>query len=286
MKLVENVYEIAERFMRNSIFVELDYEGIVRTANKMIECGRPASFHRAHEILNEQGACLAEIIGGAINYCYWYGKSNFRPLDCRSSKMYDVVLKGMDLFPYMTKFDEVIDEIISLLALNRFPLLEERKVHLKELVEKNAVDFAVAITNGDHKDCEIYLNNLVCNYTGYASDMFLKRASLLFLQLYRKFGWFEESMNILHIPADYQVPKVLEHYGCIKYSEGLKKTIDNDMLIPKHSVCECEIRSATVLACKELARITKWNMSDIDGWLWLGRKSVDGPFHLTITTDY
>jgi hypothetical protein len=284
MKLVENVYELSESFMREPIFVQLNEEGIERTAQKMIE-DKPSPFPRQYETPDDTTVCLLELVGGAINYCYWYGRSDIRPLDCRSSKMFQMVSEGFNYFDW-DNLDEVIDMIIHLLSVNRFPLLEERKVHLKELVDKNAIDFALKISNSDHKDCEPFLYQLVSDYTGYASDMFLKRASLFFLQLYRKLGWFEDSISLLHVPADYQVPKVLEYEGCIQYSEGLKSMIGNNVPIPKHSNCECEIRAATILACKKLMELTKWNLSDIDGWFWLGSKKVDGPFHLTITTDY
>jgi len=284
MKLVDDVYELSETFMKDSIYVKLNEKRISQAANRMID-DKPTPFPTNDEITDDALICLLEIVAGSINYCYWYGKSNIRPLDCRSSKMYNMVKEGFNYFDW-DNFDEVIDMIIHLLSVNRFPMLEERKVHLKELVDKNVVDFALKITSSDHKDCEPFLYELVSSYTGYASDIFLKRASLLFLQLYRKLGWFEESLSKLHVPADYQVPKVLEYFGCIEYSEGLKAMIDYSMLLPKHSLYECEIRAATIIACQRLMQITGWNISDIDGWFWLGSKKVDGPFHLTITSDY
>lgn len=283
MKLVDDVYELAESFMSKSTYVKLDELRISQTAERMIQDG-PSSFP-PQEKGDETLICLSEIVGNAINYCYWYGKSDIRPLNCRASKMYEQVMTGLSYYEW-DNFEEVIEKIITLLAINKFPLLEERKVHLKELVEKEAFELAIAIHNAKHVDCEPFLNRLIGSYTGYASDMFLKRASLLFLQLYRKLGWFEESMFSLPVPADYQVPKVLEHFGCITYSEGLKAMIDFAMPLPKSSIYECEIRAATVLACKKLSDLTKWNMSDVDGWFWLGSKKIDGPFHLCVTTDY
>jgi len=284
MKLVEDVYELAENFMRNSVYVKLNEKRISQTASRMID-DQPSPFPRQHEVTDDATVCLLELIGGAINYCYWYGKSDVRPNGCRSSKMYKMVTEAMNYFEW-DNFEECIEMLVQLLATNRFPMLEEREKHLVELVKFNAPDFAIKIASDNHKDCEPFFYELVSTYTGYASDMFLKRASLFFLQLYRKLGWYEDSISRLHVPADYQVPKVLEYFGCIEYSEGLKAMIDSHMPLPKHSVYECEIRAATVLACKKLMELTKWNLSDIDGWFWLGSKKVDGPFHLTITTDY
>ena len=283
MKLVEDVYEIAESFMKDPMFVTLNEDVIIKTADKMIKDG-PSKFP-LQDTKDEMIICLSEIIGNAINYCYWYGKNDIRPLNCGSSKMYEKVLEGLDYFDW-SNFDEVIDRIIHLLAVNKFPLLEERKRHLKELVEKDVLDFSIRIANSNHKDYEPFFYELVSNYTGYASDIFLKRASLLFLQLYRKLGWFKEATFALPVPADYQVPKVLEYIGCLNYKIGLRAMIESHMPLPKGSIYECEIRAATILACKKLQKLTKWNIADVDGWFWLGSKKLDWPFHLTITSDY
>ena len=283
MKLVEDVFEISEKFMKNPGSVKLNHEGIERTASQMLQTG--IKQFPPKEVVDKTLSCLLELIGGSINYCYWYGKSTIRPNECSSSKMYELVTEALNYFEW-DNFDECIEKLIHLLSVNRFPLLEERAKHLRELVKLDAVEFATKISNGDHTSCEPYLYELVSDYTGYGSDIFLKRASLFFLQLYRTLGWFSESMFSLHVPADYQVPKLLQHHGCISYSEVLKAMLETNYLIAKHSQMECEIRAATVLACRELVNRTGWNIADIDGWLWLRRKDVTSPFHLTITTDY
>jgi len=283
MKLVEDVFEIAKSFMKNTKNVKLNHEGIEATASEMLKSGIK-SFPKK-DVLDETILCLSELIGNSINYCYWYGKSTIRPNDCSSVKMYELVTESLNYFDW-DNFEECIEVLEQLLAINRFPLLEERSRHLRELVKLKAPDFANKIANGDHRSCEPYFYELVSDYTGYASDIFLKRASLFFLQLYRNLGWFEASMFSLHVPADYQVPKLLNYHNCIEYSVVLDAMLESNYLIPKHSQDECEIRAATILACKALAVKTGWNIADIDGWLWLRRKEVTSPFHLCITTDY
>ena len=88
------------------------------------------------------------------------------------------------------------------------------------------------------------------------------------------------------VPADYQIPKMLEGMGCINYNYILSEKIQNGELIPAGSIEECEIRAATMLAGKRLAELSGKTMCDIDTYLWLKRKEVDKPFHLTITTNY
>jgi hypothetical protein len=123
-------------------------------------------------------------------------------------------------------------------------------------------------------------------FPGYASDIFLKRAMLFFAQLNRKFGWFEEALKTAPVPADYQVPKMLEHYGILDYDEDLYFAIENEIQIPKGSLAECEIRAGTIISCMLLCRETGWGMPDVDGYFWLRRKEAQNPFHLTVTTDY
>ena len=88
------------------------------------------------------------------------------------------------------------------------------------------------------------------------------------------------------MPADYQVPKMLEHFGCLVYTRDLEDKIKRHTMIPKWSIEEISIRAGTILVCDKLSELTGWTKSDIDAWLWRNRKECDKPFHLTITTDY
>lgn len=291
MNLVKSVFEISELFMKDSTYVELDYEAIERTADKMKKLGvKP--FPK--EVIDDEfKQCLIELVASSINYCYWYGNSSIRPQDCRSSKMYDQVNEAFKFYthshshlPNRDTFVDVLQKLASLLALNRFPMLEERVNHIGELAMYGESFVQSILGDSQKTECADHLENLVASFPGFASDQFLKRASLFFLQLYRKMGWFEPSMFSMHVPADYQVPKVLEYEGCIKYTPELKTVIDQNIFLPKTSQPECEIRAATVLSCKELMKKTGWNVSEIDGWFWLGSKNIDGPFHLCVTTDY
>lgn len=283
MKLVTGVFEIAESFMKNPEHVQMNYEGIERLGNKMLEA-EVTKFPPQLPTTDKTKAILMEFVGDAINYCYWYGRSTIRPGGASSTLMYKLVEEAFENWAPSGTSDVCFYKLIELLALNRFPMLEEREKHIKELIGQNAYMFALQVSEGKHFDD--MFTRLVKTFPGYASDIFLKRASLFFIQLYRKLGLFEEAMYKIHVPADYQVPKLLEHHRCIQYDAYLVTLIDSNMLIAKHSVLECEIRAATVLACKKLMEITKWNIADVDGWLWLRRNEVTTPFHLTITTDY
>ena len=285
MKLVENVYEIAESFMKNPTQVSIDYERLANLADQM-KGTVPPKFPSIEE-KNIFNAVLFELVGGAINYCYWYGRDDVRPGGASSTLMYENLQNAFfDYDPaHPSNFRHCMENLMQNLTFARFPLLEERMKHLYELLPF-AEDYADEIYDSDRVDIEPLFNKLISEFPGYASDIFLKRASLFFLQLHRKFGWFAGAMNTLHIPADYQVPKIMNNEGIINYNAELSYEIKTSRPIPKWSVKECEIRSATVLVAKYLCEATGWNVAEVDGFFWLRRKEAANPFHLTITTDY
>jgi hypothetical protein len=287
MNLVENVYDISEKLLfAEPMNVAMNGAAVNKLAREMKEEG-PTTFSIPKPENVNRGA-LIELVASSINYCYWYGNSNIRPNEVHSGMMYGLVEQVFeDYEPKFFEFNTRIHTLIDLLSLNRFPLLEERSRHLVELIDKDAPQFINLLAAGDkNSDFDKLFEFLVKKFLGFSSDTFLKRASLFFLQLYRKYGWFHDAMRVLHVPADYQVPKILKHFNCFYYKSELDEKIKNGELIPKHSLEECQIRAATVVACKMLQDETGWNIADIDGWLWLRRKTAIEPFHLTITTDY
>lgn len=285
MDLVESVYEISESFMRNPTHVEMDEEQIQVVANDMIGYGKPSSFVFPLTGSNYK-MVLLELVASSINYCYWYGKHDIRPTGSSCTTMYEILQNAF--FDYEERdpivFETCITRFIRLLTTRRFPLIEERERHLRQLL-RNGEAFAELINKG-HYEVSPWLAELVANFSGFASDIFLKRASLFFIQLFRRFGWFERDLHNLHVPADYQIPKMLNYFGCLIYEDNLYDAIETNTLLPKHSQPECEIRAATVLIIKKICEITGWNVAEVDGFFFTKRHDAENPFHLTITTDY
>jgi len=285
MTRIKGVLELAKEFMKNARYVEIIGENVISLANGMLKNGiTPFPPQTTGE--DVKTICWKELVASSINYCYWYGKSDIRPGGCGSTLMYDLVNAAFD---EGLSISTNINHLKKSLALNRFPLLEERVRHLKE-VEKEGSWFIMNLTGayGEEPDdiVGLFLDDLIERLPGFASDMFLKRASLFFLQLHRKLGWFKKGMHVLPVPADYAVPKMLKHFACMRYYDPLKTLIDTNQLVAKGSQMECEIRAATIVICKQLQEETGWSISDVDSWLWLRRKECNDPFHLTITTDY
>jgi hypothetical protein len=288
---------------------KINEEQLLRLSEEMNDQGKVNFFSKepqeVAEKKNELAIVLRELVASSINYCYWYGNSLIRPNGANSNGMYNLVdaaladfrKKGWmdaDAHPnYIEKVFKVsMEYLIELLSTQRYPLLEERKRHLLELTERGtqhcgkAIIFARYVVLNKDKHGEELLEELVRNFTGFASDTFLKRASLFFIQLNRQLDWFGDLVNDLFVPADYQLPKVLEYFGVIEYSNILSNKIQEGELIERGSLMECQLRAATILACKKLRKLTGWNVAEIDTWLWTKRKLPKTKFHLTYTTDY
>ena len=294
MNYANTVYEISKSFMDDPLFVTIDFEEMENVADQMIENGSPK--FTLPKIQNIQKGILLELVAASVNYCYWYGKSTIRPLQSNSTKMYKLLLQAFAHYSIPNsfgrtgqKFEDCIKQFSILLSQNRFPLIEQRIKHLEELVNNDAEQFSISILT-DYKNNKLNLNNLMSKlisyYPGFASDLFLKRASLFFIQLFRRFGWFQNDLHSLHVPADYQIPKMLEYFGCIQYDDSLKGAIEYSSPIASGSIAECEIRAATILSIKRLCELTGWNVAEVDAFFFLQRHKTINPFHLTITTDY
>lgn len=288
--MIDSVFEISKSFMKDSKYVYVSEPFINHLVYKMLKEGKTKFPSKEKPILTNK-LILQELVANSINYCYWYGKDSVRPNGAGATLMYELVEECFDKHHFG---EALINNLIHMLTKNRFPLLEERIRHLKQLLS-NGESYASLFfwgTTQDPDDKELIdyqtklFNQLLEYFPGYASDIFLKRASLFFLQLHRKCGAFEQLISKIHVPADYQVPKLLEHFNCIGYSNLLKQKIKFSLPLQKTSLMECEIRAATIIACKKLAEKTGWNISDIDSWLWLRRKECKEPFHLCVTTDY
>lgn len=293
MKISENVFQIAESFMKESRHVKLNNENIKKISKVISESDKPR-FPISDKDIEVFPAIVRELVASSINYCYWYGRDTVRPNGANSTKMYNLLETSFEGFASYSKsyeFYECLDALGKALSKERFPLIEDRIRHLNEL-KKHGLQFCNEIHTRYHAGIDTgvsldsLLEDMIVNFPGFASDIFLKRASLFFIQLYRRFGWLEDELHTLHIPADYQVPKMLESFMCFEYSDELQDKIMSNQQIPKNSLEECEIRAATILTAKKMCELTGWNVSDIDSFFFLARHSATKPFHLTITTDY
>jgi hypothetical protein len=240
----------------------------------------------------EQHQVALELIAASVNYCYWYGDAKTKPAGGGSSRIYELLRQTYWGWPDMPLwFGRIFCEHMSVAG---FPLVEDRVRHIRELYatcpmsDVNVLD-AVCNTILHEHGKQHFAEALECILRwlpGMASDVFLKRVNLFFLQLYRIYGWFGDEIDESIVPADYEVPRALKSYGCLRYSDELNEMIEEQRLIPRHSRLEAEIRANTIVACEMLCEETGWNISEVDSFLWLIGQDARGPHHLTVTTDY
>jgi hypothetical protein len=283
-KVIDRVRTMSADFVGTEMPVSIDWNAVSRLGSVMESEGK-LKFDAGHvDDMNQAEAVVVELFASSINYCFWYGKYDFRPMIGDSTSMYDVVIDAVkEQFQGLIDA-EFINTILDSLVFDRYPLIEERTKHLLE-AGMGTQEFIMFVLMNRNNDARIVLHELVRRYPGFASDMFLKRAFLFIFQLNRKLDFFK-GVEKLPIPADYQVPKMLEHFGCLKYKSTLLDKINSHTMIPKYSIEEVSIRGGAIMVCDKLCKLTKWSASDIDAWLWLRRKECNKPFHLTITTDY
>lgn len=286
--MIKNVFDVAEKALtKTPLHVTINENKIDELADIMKEYD-PNSFYGDREKNPNRIDIIKELVFDSINYCYWYGTCDIRPNNISSTHLLELindVFKGVE--SHALNFESRINQLIYLLSYNRYPLLEERKRHLQELCENRKAETFVGYIMSKLNNGEELMDIMLGMFQGYSSDIFLKRASLFFIQLYRKYGlWKDNLINVLPVPADYQVPKILKYYGCLEYSTELETDISENVLIPKDSIKEIQIRAATIKVCNELKEKLNWNIADIDTYLWGSRKISNAPFHLTISTNY
>ena len=296
--VIQQVFDISEVILASEPrHVTINNDGVQALIKQMQEDGIPSFFDSEPEQGKETDRgyrtgimvdIIIELVASSINYNYWYGQHDIRPNGVSSSSMYESVHKIFDdAKTHSLNFENRIEHLIQELSVERYPLLEERKRHLHELSDNRKGEIFAAMVYGKKYAGARLFHEMIEMFPGFASDTFLKRASLFFIQLYRKFGWYKDDlMRTLHVPADYQVPKILRHFDCIRYSDALAEKISLGELIQKHSLEELQIRAATVKVCTQLQYAVGWTIADVDTYLWTKRKLTDTPFHLTYTTDY
>ena len=238
---------------------------------------------------------LYELMASSVNFCYFYGHDKLRPGGASSTLMYSLLseawAQGDDWGPAL------INNFIQKMAAAGFPMMKDRMVNLTELLK----GWLNGGTSGSHATslvaeiercptCPVDLSGLfqklVTGLPGFGEDLFYKRASLFFIQLHRRLGWFSQNIKMIPTPIDYHIPNVLRHLGILKYHKRLAEMVDNREQLPANSWWEIQIRGASLLACNILASKSGRAMWEIDDHLFQMRKAPSTPFHLAQPTAY
>jgi len=307
MNLIENTMLLVNQVMDNAKSVVINERATADVAIDIIQCrssgsgpqfnagGYPKSIDSIDpKALNK--LLLYEIIANSVNYCYWYGSHLIRPNGSDCTKMYKLLdesfivmnkLREMAVYDPQHEVRIIIDTFIDKLSMARFPLLDHRIRHLKEVRAREDLLYVIdkCVTTNDFS-VDGWLEYLVRAFPGYGKDLFLKRAFLFIMEMYRRCRLFKEEIGRIPVPADYQIPKMLRSLGCLSYTHPLQLSVEDGRLIPEGSSMEIEIRAATIVACSKIAKITHCSCEVVDTYLFSKRNECKDPFHLTVTTSY
>lgn len=308
--LIEGVWSLANEFVNNAELVTIS-DGEISSAAKAVMNWKEALYaNRASRCAlwgypkcidplksnAMRNLFLYELIANSVNYCFWYGRHNIRPNGSDSTKMYKLLDESFDKLEELKKIatldsrqenEIIINTFIEKLSRARFPLIDHRVRHLNEILNRSDLLSVVDIeVQRNSYNAEDWLDYLITSFLGYSKDLFLKRAFLFIMQMYRRCGIFEKEVSKVLVPADYHIPKMLRWLGCIEYNNSLAFTVDNDVVMAEDCSAECEIRAATIVACKRIADLADCTCEEVDTYLFGMRHQCRDAFHLTVTTNY
>ena len=128
MDLIKSVYDISEEFMNlkvpNRLHVNISEEKLLELSEIMPEEGIVNFYsEEPQEVIKEENVelkiILRELIASSINYCYWYGHGDIRPMGANSNGMYELVDAAMHItiFPDGVPTAHDLKEIVNYLSL-------------------------------------------------------------------------------------------------------------------------------------------------------------------------
>lgn len=234
----------------------------------------PPSFSKNHKNLRfEIYKC---ILDSSLQFCFWYGNSSVRVNGNASGEITRLV----------NEYAYDLELLKKHIRLSRMPLIEERIKIIDEIgpINTNKMRKIISII-AKVKEVDAILALLIGEFTSFADDILMKKALLAVIAIHLRTNIIKDPEKLL-IPADYQIPKMLRHFGVLEYSNELEFIVDNDIIIPKNSEHELAIRVQAIKACEWISRITKLDPYVIDQALFSLRKGSIMKHHLTITTSY
>jgi len=179
------------------------------------------------------------------------------------------------------------DKINEKLIASNITLLDTRVITVNEVFKK--LDF-IEYGNSflDIKHSIEMLKKLVC----FKKDIFFKKGlfaimiSNRMMPKLRENKKYKKELYSLPLPADYQIPKMLRHFGLIEMSKELANIIASNIPLPENSEMELNIRAATIQASRKIAKNNNISVDDVDAYLFMLRKECNLKHHICSTTNY
>lgn len=254
----------------------------------------PKYLKKLLEISEKEVACKIIHIFNAVNASLQYSF-----FTAHASIRFD----GIDSQWVIRMLDEVFEEvkvtsvtdvyrtkgfIIQRLIESNITLLKSRVETIEEIFTKlNFYEYGKCYAD---VECSIQmLSKLIC----FKQDLFFKKGlfavmmtSRMIPELKTIYPDYAKALSTLPVPADYQIPKMLRHYGLIEFSDVLAEMVNGSVLLQENSEMELNIRAATVQACGVIARNNSISEEVVDAYLFMKRKESSMRHHLCMTESY
>lgn len=115
---------------------------------------------------------------------------------------------------------------------------------------------------------------------GFGDDVFMKKAILTCLSVAANAHHHDIKVDTTDlVPAtDYILPQVLnaDHVGILAFSPALTKKLESREALDENAEEVAALRAATVLACERLIEMSGLSAQEVDGFLWLAGRKLQG----------
>jgi hypothetical protein len=229
-------------------------------------------------------------INASLQYSFFTARADIR-FDGIDSQwiitMLDEVFEALQVRT-VTDVYRIKEQIIERLIDSNITLLRSRVETVEEVFGKlNFYEYGA--TYADVALSIEMIKTLVC----FKQDLFFKKGLFAVMmtgrmlpELKTVYPQYVAQLSHLPVPADYQIPKMLRHYGLIVFSEALEKMVEHNIILQENSEMELNIRAATVLVCGLIAKQNGVSADDVDGYLFSKRDESGLRHHLCVTEGY
>jgi hypothetical protein len=223
------------------------------------------------------------LLVNSINYRFWHERHDFYPAQGGSSLIWKAGQASLET----PSIKQGILTFRRQIASTALPMMHSRLQRIDEMARllPKALPTILKLFTID-ASLPALLEYITTTFPlTYGEDPLLKRPALA-LQLLHEDTGFGRNVEELPIPADYQVPKVLQAWGVLKYTKELQDKLSQSIELPQGSQPEMEIRAFTIETGRRLWEAYQIPPHVTDRFIWTQRKHYTEPFHLTTTTFY
>lgn len=338
VKQISEVLDTCQKVMRQSKDVKIISSNIPKLALKIytlieedkltLDEFKKCPLHPKNE---DEEAINWIFVVDSLNYCFfdpnnkshwsvtWKNEKHtgYFGLCAAINRAIEKGIKMTDMKTCLELTREQLDEILLGDDGTTLPLLQERYLCLQE-----SASVLLKKYNGNFVNCILEANNSAQDLLKIISKNFFyfrdestyndqkvaiyKRAQILIADIWSSFrgSGFGEFRDIdsLTMFADYRVPQVLLYFGVLEYSDKLKDTLQQGILLKHGAPEEVEIRAASIVAVDDVVNEVKKLMAKnnihkicnsimVDTYLWGYRREnaailEDTPYHKTLNIYY